>query len=151
MIKKRISIFFLFSTLFSLISCSSDSGKSTSKVKLLTFDIYDQKLETLLETVADRYDLGLDFGVEETDKTYSLSIMNSSIFDILKKLEADTGFYMMVIDDEIVVEDEMIDDTMTEITLQLNDNLWKDIKSVSSKTEITESCLVTSLVHCLPT
>jgi len=136
MIKNFIHFLLIISCTFSFISCSS--GTPEAETKLLTFDIYDQTLETILETVAERYDVDLDFDVDNSPNTYSLSVINASLDDILKKLEADTGFFMKVVDEEILVEAEMIDESMTEITLNLNDNLWKDIRTVSSKVNIDE-------------
>ena len=138
MFKNFLSLLLRFSVILLISSCSSDIAEVKPKTKLLSFNIYDQKLETLLEKVADRYNLSLDFDVDETDKPYSLSVINASISDILKKLEADTGFFMKVVDDEILVEEEMLDEDMTEITLALNGNLWKDIRAVSKNIDISE-------------
>ena len=121
-----------------LASCSSSTPEPQKSPKLLTFDIYDQKLEDLMEVVAERYDLDLDFDVDASEKPYSLSVHNASIEDVLRKISSTTGFYSKIIDGEIIVEEEILDADMIEVNLPLNANLWKDIRQGSEKIVINE-------------
>lgn len=129
MLKNFLSLILTLTITLSLASCSSEEPELKAKAKLLSFDIYEQTLDVLLQKVAERYDLKLNFNVEAGPDSYSLSTVNASVSDILKKLEADTGFYMTLSGGEILVEEDLIDENMTELTLQLNDNLWKDLKA----------------------
>ncbi|MCM8527143.1 MAG: hypothetical protein NE327_11545 [Lentisphaeraceae bacterium] len=132
---RQLSIIFF---ILGFSSCSSVEELKDYNSKLLTFNIYEQSLEKILEVVADRYELDLDFDVDDTEQNFSLSVQNASVNDILKKLSSYTGFYMKVIDDEIIVDDETMNEDMTEITLNLNENLWKDIRIGSKELSVDE-------------
>lgn len=120
-------------------SCSTEEPKAHYNAQRLTFNVYDQTLDTLLEVVAKRYSLGLDFDVDVNPEKYSLSILNASVNDVLKKLSYDTGYFMKVVNGEILVQNDIHDESQTEISLKLNDNLWKDIQSGAEGAKVTET------------
>ena len=133
----------LISALFLIgfCSCSSEQPQTHYNSKLLSFNVYEQNLETILEAIAKRYELDLDFDVDSPKNNFSLSVQNASVNDVLKKLSSHTGFFMKVVDGEITVENEMIDEDMAEITLKLNTNLWKDIRIGSKDIAIDEEAV----------
>jgi len=136
---KNLSLCLLVMTVsYYFASCSSSGGMTDHNSRLKSFDVYDQNLESLLETVATHYDLDLDFDVDANDTPYSLSVANASIFDVLEKISSVSGYKTKVIDGEIVIQNEYFDEDMTHLTLTLNKNLWRDIRSVSKSTDIDE-------------
>lgn len=132
--KKYLLLLFLLS----FCSCSTDEDKPHYNAKRLSFNVYDQELETILNAVSARYDLDLDFDITAKQGKYSLSVLNASINDVLQKLSASTGYFMKVVDNEILVGSNIIDEFQTEISLKLNNNLWKDIRSGSEEILINE-------------
>ena len=137
MFKTSIIFAMLLSLVLAGISCSSSESMESNK-NLKTFDIYDQDLESLVEKVAEHFDLDLDFDVDSPDTPFSLSVLNASINDVLRRIEAETGFHAKVIDGEIIIQEESFEDDMAYVTLNMNGNLWKDIRSASTKIDIDE-------------
>lgn len=137
MFKTSIIFAMVLSLVLTGISCSSsESMKSHNNLK--TFDIYDQDLESLLEKVAEHFDLDLDFDVDSPDTPFSLSVLNASINDVLSRIEVETGFHAKVIDGEIIIQEKSFEEDMAYVTLNLNGNLWKDIRGTTSKIDIDE-------------
>lgn len=135
----RILPLFLF--LLLLASCSSTVRDTASKEgTLLTFDVYDQTLETVLHSVADKYEYDLEFNLPESSQLWSLSVFNADIKDTLSKISAATGSYFKIDDDEIIFQNELFEEDTKILQVKLNSNLWKDFAMADVK-EIDESAV----------
>ena len=128
--------------IFANFGCSSSEPEESTPPheRLLTFDVYNQDLETMFEVISSKYGFDLDFDVEDTGKKWSLSVYNGNINDTLNKISSVTGVYTKYIDEEILVQEELFEDDLKEITLQMNSKLWTDIRSVS-KIDIDEEAV----------